>query len=89
MPQLLRCVFSGSTLALTLRQRPLGLTVEHDVDAGEGSVSQQRGGQPRKQRPDPLRLVHVPQSARHADIVVTATLVTTTNTGTGRPLKHK
>lgn len=78
--QCLSCVSSGSTAALTLRQRLLGLAVEHDVDAGEGSVSQQRGRQPREQRPDPLRLVHVPQSSRHADVVVTAALMANTTT---------
>lgn len=59
---------------LTVRQQLLGLAVEHDVDAGEGSISQQRGSQPREQRPDSLRLVHVPQSPRHADVVETAAL---------------
>lgn len=79
MPQYVNSADSGSARALTLRQRLLGLAVEHDVDAGEGSVSQQGRSQPRKQGPDSLRLIHVPQSSRHAHVVITATLRTTTN----------
>lgn len=60
--------------ALTLRQRSLGLAVKHDVDAGERSVSEKRGGEPREQCPDPLGLIHAPQSAGDTCIVVEATL---------------
>lgn len=65
---------SWCRVALTLRQRLLGLAVEHDVDAGERSISEQRGSQPREQSPDSLRLIHTPQSSCHTHIVVTATL---------------
>lgn len=65
------------SVTLTLRQRSLGLAVKHDVDAGERSVAEQRGSQPRKQSPDSLRLIHTPQSTGHTHITVKATLKNT------------
>ena len=59
---------------LTGRQGSLGLAVEHDVDAREGCVSEQGGGQSGEQSPDALCLVHAPHSPGHAHIIVSAAL---------------
>ena len=66
---------------LTGRQGSLGLAVEHDVDAGEGRVSEQGGSQPGEQSPEALCLVHAPHSPGHAHVVVSATLEHNTNNG--------
>lgn len=62
------------TRVLTVRQRVLGLAVEHDVDAGEGNVSEQSGCETGEQRSRPLCPTHTAQSSCYTAVVITPTL---------------
>lgn len=62
---------------VTFWQRGLGLAVEHDVDAGEGDVSQQSGHEAGEQSSRTLSLTHAAQSPRHAPVAVPAALAHT------------
>ena len=69
------CVYSVCTVSVcTLRQGPPGLGVEQQVQAGEGSVSQQGGGEAREQGPGPLQHTHTPQRSCYAAVVIPAAL---------------
>lgn len=60
--------------SLTWRQQLLSLAVEHDVDAREGSIPEQCGGQSREERSHALALIHAPHRARNTQVIIETTL---------------
>lgn len=69
-----RGIFSIPTFSLTLRCEVFGLCVEHQVDAREGRIPQQRGREPTEHATDPFGLIDILQGSIHTPIAKSSTL---------------